>query len=290
MLQTLKKRHDSTNGKGSGELSKEDDFPLYGFTENLVRAKYLDFLSDDDLRELNALLPWKCFTADMQGRRFGRRAWPGKRETPQPIPDPRIIRMNQAFSLADKHVLEVGCFEGVHTVGLSMFSERVTAVDSRLENVAKTIVRCALFGCYPTVFKCDLEESNEVARLPQVDVLHHVGVLYHLVDPVTHLLDLGRYVHLGLMLDTHVARSEQANRTYTVKGRDFAYRHSDEGGKREVFSGMGNHAKWLTLDTILSLLSETGFPDIDVLEEREERNGARILLFARRQTTDKQGS
>ena len=269
-----------TNKNAQG--TQHDDFQFNGFTENLVQTKYVDLLSDDELHELNNLLRWNCFTVDSKGRRFGRRAWQGKREKPQPVPDPRIIKLDELFHLRDKRVIEFGCFEGVHTVGLSMFTERVVAVDSRIENVVKTIVRSALFGYAPTVFKCDLEKPNEFARLPQADVLHHVGVLYHLVDPVSHLLDLGGVVRQGIMLDTHFARPEKLHLTYVARGRTFKYRHSDEGGKSEVFSGMGNHAKWLTLDTILSLLSEAGFSAIEHVEEHEERNGPRVLLFARR--------
>jgi hypothetical protein len=271
-----------TNENESGDAINEDAFQFDGFTENVVQTKYVDFLSDEELRELNGLLRWNCFTVDSKGRRFGRRAWPGKREKPQPVPDQRIVRLNELFQLRGKDVLEFGCFEGVHTVGLSMFAGRVVAVDSRIENVVKTIVRSALFGYSPTVFKCDLEKPGDFARLPQADVLHHVGVLYHLVDPVSHLLDLGRYVRQGIMLDTHFARPEKVDRAYVIRGRSVQYRHSDEGGKSEVFSGMGSHAKWLTLDTILSLLSETGFTAIDHVEEHEERNGPRLLLFARR--------
>ena len=269
-----------TNKNAQG--TQHDDFQFNGFTENLVQTKYVDLLSDDELHELNNLLRWNCFTVDSKGRRFGRRAWQGKREKPQPVPDPRIIKLDELFHLRDKRVLEFGCFEGVHTVGLSMFTERVVAVDSRIENVVKTIVRSALFGYAPTVFKCDLEKPNEFALLPQADVLHHVGVLDHLVDPVSHLLDLGGVVRQGIMLDTHFARPEKLHLTYVARGRTFKYRHSDEGGKSEVFSGMGNHAKWLTLDTILSLLSEAGFCAIEHVEEHEERNGPRVLLFARR--------
>ena len=269
-----------TNKNAQG--TQHEDFQFKGFTENLVQTKYVDLLSDEELHELNDLLRWNCFTVDSKGRRFGRRAWQGKREKPQPVPDPRIIKLDELFHLRDKRVLEFGCFEGVHTVGLSMFTERVVAVDSRIENVVKTIVRSALFGYAPTVFKCDLEKPNEFALLPQADVLHHVGVLYHLVDPVSHLLDLGGVVRQGIMLDTHFARPEKLHLTYVARGRTFKYRHSDEGGKSEVFSGMGNHAKWLTLDTILSLLSEAGFCAIEHVEEHEERNGPRVLLFARR--------
>ena len=264
-------------------LKNDDDgFPFDGFTENCVSTPYVDFLSDDELRDLNKLLRWSCFTADIKGRRFGRRAWPGKREVPQSIPDPRIVELNKRFDLSDKHVLEVGCFEGVHTIGLGMFARQVTAVDSRIENVVKTLVRCGFFGSAPQVFKCDLENAEDMARLPEVDVLHHVGVLYHLVDPVSHLLELGRVVRTGLMLDTHFSPEDQAQRSYSVGGREFKYRYSDEGGKAEVFSGMGDHAKWLLLDDIVRLLEEAGFQKIEIAEQRNERNGSRALLFARR--------
>ena len=96
----------------------KDDFQFDGFTSNCIETEHVDSLGDDELRELNALLRWNCFTADVHGRRFGQRAWPGKREQPQVVPDVRIVQMNEKFGLADKHVLEVGCFEGVHTIGL----------------------------------------------------------------------------------------------------------------------------------------------------------------------------
>ena len=96
---------------------------------------------------------WNCFVVDSNGRRFGNQAYQNKRSQPQTIPDKRILLMDEYFSLADKHVLEVGCFEGIHTIGLSKYANRVTAVDSRIENIVKTIVRCSLFGFHPTIFK-----------------------------------------------------------------------------------------------------------------------------------------
>ena len=78
----------------------------------------MDALSDDDLAVVNDLLPWQCFTVDARGRRLGTRAWAGKREEPQALPDPRITLMGDRWPLAGRTVLEVGCFEGVHTIGL----------------------------------------------------------------------------------------------------------------------------------------------------------------------------
>lgn len=259
-----------------------DDFAFKGHGAGATPAPFVDTLSDADLQELNRLLPWKCFTADGQGRRFGQPAGPSKRNTPQPIPDYRTALLDREFGLADKHVLEIGCFEGVHTTGIAMAARQVTAIDSRIENVVKTMVRTGFFGRPVQVFKCDIEIAEEWALLPEVDVVHHVGVLYHLRDPAAHLLALGKLARVGVMLDTHIARPEEATRSYASAGRAVAYKYYREGGRHEVFSGMYDHAKWLTLDTIRGLLSEAGFARIRVAEERDERNGPRVLLFARR--------
>ncbi|MGH8614700.1 MAG: class I SAM-dependent methyltransferase [Gammaproteobacteria bacterium] len=266
----------------AGATSLEEEFSFEGFNKGRVHTKFVENLSDDDLRYLNNLLPWKCFTVDSKGRRFGNRAWPGKRETPQPVPDPRIAELNRRYDLRDKHVLELGCFEGVHTIALCSFGARVTAIDSRIENVVKTVVRCAMFGYSPSVFVCDLEHANECERLPRVDVLHHVGVLYHLTDPVGHLRTLMPFANQGIMLDTHYAEDRDANDTYESDGRAFRYQRYREGGKAEVFSGMRDHAKWLRLDDMIALLTDLGFSDVDVVDRQVMRNGARVLMYAQR--------
>jgi tRNA (mo5U34)-methyltransferase len=269
------------NRPSSDRLST-DEFPFDGFTENRVYTKYIEQLTDKDLTALNSLLPWKCFTVDSKGRRFGNRAWPGKRETPHLVPDPRIAQLDARYDLRDKHVLELGCFEGVHTAGLCSFGARVTAIDSRIENVVKTIVRCAMFGYSPTVYVCDLEESEDRARLPQIEILHHVGVLYHLTDPVGHLQALIPLVKQNIMLDTHYAEDRDAIDAYEHEGRVFRYQRHREAGRAEVFSGMLDHAKWLRLDDILDLLGELGFGDVDVVSRQLMRNGPRVLMYAKR--------
>lgn len=259
-----------------------DDSAMDRFGGTSVPCKWVDLLTDKELSELNRLLNWQCYVLDGHGRLFGNIAWGGKRSEPQTIPDRRIALMNERFHLADKHVLEVGCFEGVHTVGLSMFAQKVTAIDSRIENVVKTIVRCAMFGCSPVVFKHDVEEQAANAKMPEVDVVHHVGVLYHLQDPVGHLIELGRYARSGIMLDTHYCREEEARDEYEVGGKCYRYKKYGESGYQDVFSGMYDHAKWLRLDDIRMVLREAGFGRVDEFETRQERNGPRVLLFAER--------
>jgi SAM-dependent methyltransferase len=246
-----------------------------------VPSGFVDELSEQDLERLNGLLPWQCFTVDTHGRPFGGVAWEGKRTEPQPVPDPRIERMDEHFGLEHRHVLEVGCFEGVHTIALCDRARSVTAVDARVENVVKTIVRCGLFDRHPTVFTCDVERDDLPRERLRADVCHHVGVLYHLADPVRHLKRLVPLLGTGLMLDTHFATPDEVDARYEVDGTEFAVRRYREAGRADPFSGMQAEARWLLLDDLERVLAAEGFV-IDLAETREERNGARVLLFATR--------
>jgi 2-polyprenyl-3-methyl-5-hydroxy-6-metoxy-1,4-benzoquinol methylase len=251
------------------------------YDEGRVDSGFVDELSDDDLARVNGLLPWRCFTVDVHGRPFGAVAWEGKRADPQPVPDPRIERMDAHFGLAGQRVLEVGCFEGVHTIALCRRAAAVTAVDARVENVVKTIVRCAMFGHHPTVFTCDLEDAELPADRLRADLCHHVGVLYHLADPVRHLERLAPLVGRGLMLDTHVAAPAEVDAEHEARGRVYRVRRYREAGRADPFSGMGPEARWLLLDDLEQLLARLGFA-VDVAETRQERNGARALILATR--------
>jgi tRNA (mo5U34)-methyltransferase len=255
--------------------------PLAGFPPGFP-APALDRLADPDLERLNRLLPWHAFTVDGNGRRFGDLAWRGKRSEPQAMPDRRLKLLDEEFSLEDKSVLEIGCFEGIHTTGLAQRARRVIAIDSRIDNVVKTVVRTAFYGCSPTVRVCNIEDHPIPVFDLRSDVVHHVGVLYHLQDPVAHLRELPGVTKLGLMLDTHVARPDEADKSYASGPRTFRYREFRESGEVDPFSGMNPHSKWLLLDDIVSLLKEGGFAAVRVAEERDERNGARVLIFARK--------
>jgi 2-polyprenyl-3-methyl-5-hydroxy-6-metoxy-1,4-benzoquinol methylase len=243
---------------------------------------FLSNLSDADLMELNGLLPWNAFVADAQGRRFGNLAWKGKRVTPQEIPDPRHKLLSERISLNDLKVLEIGCFEGIHTVSLCHLAKEVIAIDSRVENVVKTMVRCGFFGVKPTVFRCDVEDWDVPHDWLKADVCHHVGVLYHLKDPVAHLNTLCGLISTAVFLDTHVALPTDTLLKYTSEEKIYGYKNYGEGGKRDVFSGMHDHSKWLLLNDIRAIFASRGFTTFEVLEQRAERNGPRVLVFARR--------
>lgn len=243
-----------------------------------MRIKRIDEISDRDLESLNQLLPWAAFVEDSHGRRFGR---PSKRDRPQGIPDYRIALVDRMFGLEGKKVLEVGCFEGLHTVGLAHHGAIVTAVDARLENVIKTVVRCWGFDVRADVHVWDVETPPRGQTL-ECNILFHVGVLYHLVDPVKHLSFIASVVSDGILLDTHYARSSEAKSEYSSEGRVYRYQRQAEGGRASPFAGTGDHAKWLLEDDIAGVLTEAGFASVEVTERRDERNGPRALFVAKR--------
>jgi SAM-dependent methyltransferase len=271
----VKQRLDSLRRRRKPRAKKSYD-------DGRVGGRFVDILADEDLERLNELLPWHCFTVDSHGRPFGRPAWSGKRTEPEVLPDRRIALFHDRFDLSDKHVLEVGCFEGIHTIALCRLAEHVTAIDGRIENVVKTIVRCAMFDVHPDVLTYDLERAGDGAELLRADLCHHVGVLYHLTDPVRHLREIGEWIGTGLMLDTHYARPEEVNGEYEVDGTTHRFRHFPEADRTVPFAGMASHAKWLTLEDLVAVLETSGFADVEVAERRDERNGARALIFAER--------
>lgn len=238
-------------------------------------------LKDEELERLNALLPWAAFVLDRHGRSFGQAYSPKKRSDPQVIPDPRIIELDRRYGLMGKHVLEAGCFEGIHTVGLLQKGATVSAFDGRIENVVKTLVRCWAFDVNADVFFWNLEEEKPSSASIECDILHHVGVLYHLMDPVGHLATVLPHVRHAVMLDTHIAPEAEGTQ---AESDGFAYRYINfkEAGRAPPFAGLGDHAKWLGLDDLVGFLEHSGFGSVDVAERRDERNGLRVLIYAHR--------
>jgi len=236
-------------------------------------------LSDQALQELNTVLPWYAGTLLADGRLLGRLdARPHKREDVQPIPDKRIKRLDSALGLCGKTVLEIGCFEGIHTLGLRHFGADVTAVDLRPINVLKTLARLSAHGESARVFILDVEDAN--VDLGHFDVVFHCGVLYHLEDPVSHLRAILPACD-AIYLDTHVAEPGRDQDTLVVGGQSYqGYRHH-EGGWQDPFSGRAASAFWLTMEDLQALIKSHGF-ECQTWSERAERNGARVGLFARR--------
>lgn len=237
-------------------------------------------ISDRDLEEINAMLPWHAGTL-LGGRLLGRLGvFKGKRTRPDPVPDRRIVWLNERLELRDKSVLEVGCFEGIHTLGLRLFSRDVTAIDVRPANVVKTLARLSYHGADAKVFQADVERlSSDFGRF---DLLFHCGVLYHLTRPVEHVFSAAGMCSF-LFLDTHVAPEEDGREELEFRGVGYQGRYQGEGGWGDPFSGKESRSFWLTEKSLLRALQAAGFERVEFLEKRAERNGPRVALLAFRE-------
>jgi tRNA (mo5U34)-methyltransferase len=127
----------------------------------------------------------------------------------------------------------------------------------------------------------NVEEEHPTEGRLGCDVLHHNGVLYHLKDPVRHLRRLLGRTGRALLLDTHVARENEATAEYVVDSRSFAVKRFQEGGMANPFSGAYDHALWLRLEDLRQEILDAGFR-VDVEEQRDERHGSRVLFLASR--------
>jgi hypothetical protein len=239
-------------------------------------------LTNADVESFNNLLPWAAMTVDPRGRIVGR-AWNSrKRSGVHGLVDARQRKFNDTFDLKDRHVLELGCFEGIHTIGLLLLGASVTAVDGRMENVLKTLARVWAYGMKCDVAKWDFEEAPSELLPDRWDVLHHIGVLYHLSDPVGHLNAVLPRTTQAVLLDTHVADSaEVATLEYVVDGIPVRYRRKAEPhAVSSPFAGMRDHAKYLVLEDLVEHLRKHGFAQTKVVSNRLERNGRRVTVWA----------
>jgi hypothetical protein len=263
-------------------MVKNDSQPLHGYAAGASPIPLVETLSDAELQELNEILPWKAFVADSSGRRFGSRASLTKRFLAEPVPDPRIVTLHERVDLTGLTVFEVGCFEGIHTVALAQRAARVKACDSRIGNVVKTAVRCAMFQVRPTLFVWNVEQQPPVGQDLDCDVLHHVGVFYHLLDPVAHMTRIAPFVRRAIMLDTHYSEPNKATETFFFGGRNYRYQPFRESGLGDVFSGMYETSRWLLLPDIVELLRGVGFTKVDVISDYAPRYGPRCTIIAER--------
>lgn len=238
--------------------------------------------TDDQVAELNRLLPWAAMTVDNAGRVIGNPWSSTKRNIAHDLIDHRQEAFAAAFPLTGRHVLEIGCFEGIHSLGLALLGARVTGVDGRVENILKTLARLWAYGHTADVVLWNVEKPVAKAMPKEWDVLHHVGVLYHLAKPVEHLLDVLPRTRHAVLLDTHVANDpETAKLSYDVDGVSYRYRRKPEPlAAHGPFAGMEDHAKYLLVEDIIALLQKSGFTDVRLAEDRAERNGRRVTVWA----------
>lgn len=231
--------------------------------------------TDEQLQEFQTAHDWRTARLLTDGRLLGK----GK-VVIQPAGDPRVNAVREKLG-EGLRVLEVGACEGQHTVLLAPFCREVVALEVRPRNVVGALIRQLIHGVR-NVENLVMDAREVGPHLGRFDLIFHVGVLYHLPDPVEHLFRL-KGLGDALLLDTHYATEDLSFPEDTLRRGAGAYRTRlyREQGWSDAFSGVEEASRWLYRDDLLSLVREIGFPRIEVLREKREPNGPRIGILAR---------
>lgn len=229
-----------------------------------------EFISDESLQEINEMLDWHSGIELPDGRLLGSLTR-SKRNTPEVIPDRRVVRLHETLNLEGKSVCEVGCLEGAHTLSFLEYTDDVTAFDVRPKNVMNTLMRLSVMGKKANVF---VAEAENVSLKRRFDVMFHCGVLYHLKDPVKHMRSLTMAAEY-ILLDTHIARKEHST-TLPLWGEKYSGHFIPEDNWHSPFAGKDENAVWLSEESLRSLIDESGFDIHEEWEHRKEKNGERI--------------
>jgi tRNA (mo5U34)-methyltransferase len=233
--------------------------------------------TDEQLAEFQKAHAWSTARPIPDGRMLGA----GKADTSRV--DARVEAVRERFG-EGLRVLEIGACEAQHTVLLAPFCREVVALEVRPKNVAGALIR-QLVNEVTNVRNVVMDVRDVTAAMGRFDLVFHVGVLYHLMNPVEHLIQIGRLDTSALLLDTHYATTDLKkfpDRKIVQDGVTWRTKLYRERGWSDAFSGVEAESAWLYRDDLLSLISAIGFPQIEILRDEVERNGPRIGLLARR--------
>ena len=173
--------------------------------------------------------------------------------TYDPVGDPRVTRFFEVFPNVQR-ILELGSFEGGHTLALAEHPgvSRVVGLESRDANLKKSALLRRLVPMPNAAFsQCNLETVS-LQSYGQFDAIFCCGLLYHLPDPIK-LLKQFAGAAPNIYIGTHYAIEVDIE----VNGvRGSVYK---EHGLKDTLSGMSMTSLWLTLDCLLSTLTECGY-------------------------------
>ena len=266
-------------------LEKSSKLSDSKFTNNSLR-----FASNQDFARLSVLLPWSAASQCSQhvvGGQYNSR----KRAAVHAIPDKLVTELNDKIDLNRMNVIESGCFEGIHSISMAIYGAKVYGFDVRIENVLKSMVRAWVHGqSSSTCFDLLNIENTSVsdfylAAYPNlnVDLYHCRGVLYHLTNPYKYCCQVAALKPSFIYFHTQVASDEQADELLETSHGTYKVFNYREGGRVIPFAGVEDYAKWFTVSSLKSLMSELGYGNIILEKLKEERNGLRLKILLKRQ-------
>lgn len=190
-------------------------------------------------------------------------------------------RIDQFFGFAPetRTILELGSLEGAHTFILAGRPgvQRVLALEGREANLRKARFVQELLQVRNAEFSQANLEHNELTKFGTFDAVFCSGLLYHLPEPWK-LIEQLPAIAPTLFIWTQYAADDEA----TDIGQGLRGKIRGEGGSDDPLTGMSPTATWLTLASLRSVLSATGYKKIDIIhDDSTHANGPAVTIGAR---------
>lgn len=206
-----------------------------------------------DLRsEFAKLAPW-IFKFRIDGTDYG-----GELSA---LTDPRVEQFFR-FAPAAETILELGSLEGAHTFMLAEHRgvKRVLGLEGREQNLRKARLIQDLLHVRNAEFAQANLEGSDLSAFGKFDAIFCSGLLYHLPEPWK-LIERLPTIAPSLFIWTHYAPETEAKAISNgLRGKIYV-----EGGLEEVLSGMSPTSMWLTLESLITSLTRSGYRSIQVI-------------------------
>jgi SAM-dependent methyltransferase len=218
--------------------------------------------------EFEKLAPW-IFQFRVDGRDYGGGI--------SAVGDARI---DQFFRFAPKveTILELGALEGAQTFLLAERPgvQRVLALEGREANLRKARFVHELLRARNVEFAQANLEHASLAQLGKFDAVFCCGLLYHLPEPWKLIQQLPAIAPTLFIWTQYAAEEEAIDIEHGLRGKIHG-----EGGPDEPLSGMSPTAMWLTLPSLRSVLSASGYKKIEIIDDDPKHaNGPAVTIGA----------
>src|SRR5438132_2247529 len=185
----------------------------------------------------------------------------------------RLVRMITDLygSFNGLRVLDIGSFEGAHSIEFALRGSQVLGVEGRDANLAKARFAQEILGLTNVEFVKDDVRNISVDKYGQFDVVLCSGILYHLDEPdiFTFLDSVASVVRKCAIIDTHI--SVLPEQKVSFRGEDYfglfyieyPQKPSEEEEGKAVGASIGNlKSFWLTRPSLYNFLSRVGFTSV----------------------------
>ncbi len=176
--------------------------------------------------------------------------------------DVRIGQFFEVFPDAES-VIELGSLEGGHSFALAQNAnvKRVLAIEGREKNIAKAKLVQGLLDDRKVEFLQGDIEKLDFEKFGRFAAVFCSGLLYHLPRPWELIPKLAR-VSPNVFIWTQVSEEAKAKKM-RAGWRGKFYR---EGGLFDPLSGLSKKSFWLSLGSLLGLLTANGYREVKIIE------------------------